>query len=151
MLGLRGRHRYSDQRCNRNRVPCVASTAVGTDGGGGPNGQVVSVKTAADGRSQKSRKMIDKKREKEQGQEHILVEHLDGLEKNDFVILINHASAPIRRERLSSTSKARREASRNESWRRAGCQIESKALEISMVERTVREPALGLLNPFEMD
>ena len=29
------------------------------------------------------------------------------------MILINHASAPIRKERLSPTSKARREASRN--------------------------------------
>ena len=31
-----------------------------------------------------------------------------------FVILINHASMPIRKERLSPTSKARRVASRNE-------------------------------------
>ena len=31
-----------------------------------------------------------------------------------FAILINHASAPIRKKRLSQTSKARREASRNE-------------------------------------
>ena len=78
------------------------------------------------------------KREKStEGQEWILVEHLDGLKRNDFcdfdkprkrayqntltdskgttfVILINHASAPIRKERLSPTSKARREASRNE-------------------------------------
>ena len=30
------------------------------------------------------------------------------------MILINHASAAIRKERLSPTSKARREASRNE-------------------------------------
>ena len=28
LLGLRGRHQYSDQRSNRNRVPCVASNAV---------------------------------------------------------------------------------------------------------------------------
>ena len=32
LLGLRGRHQYSDQRSNRNRAPCVASTAVGTQG-----------------------------------------------------------------------------------------------------------------------
>ena len=32
LLGLRGRHQYSDQHCNRNRAPCVASTAVGTEG-----------------------------------------------------------------------------------------------------------------------
>ena len=30
-----------------------------------------------------------------------------------FVILINHTSVPIRKERLSPTSKARREASQN--------------------------------------
>ena len=35
---------------SRIRAPCVASTAVGTDGGGGPNGQVVSIERAADGR-----------------------------------------------------------------------------------------------------
>ena len=33
LLGLRGRHQYSYQRSNRNRAPCVASTAVGTRGG----------------------------------------------------------------------------------------------------------------------
>ena len=32
LLGLRGRQQYSDQRSNRNRAPCVASTAVGTEG-----------------------------------------------------------------------------------------------------------------------
>ena len=32
LLGLRGTHQYSDQRSNRNRAPCVASTAVGTEG-----------------------------------------------------------------------------------------------------------------------
>ena len=31
-LGLRERQQYSDQRSNRNRAPCVASTAVGTEG-----------------------------------------------------------------------------------------------------------------------
>ena len=30
LLELRGRHQCSDQRSNRNRAPCVASTAVGT-------------------------------------------------------------------------------------------------------------------------
>ena len=32
LLGLRGRHQYSDQRSNRNRAPCVASIAMGTEG-----------------------------------------------------------------------------------------------------------------------
>ena len=30
LFGLRGRHQYSDQRSNRNRAPCVVSTAVET-------------------------------------------------------------------------------------------------------------------------
>ena len=34
--------------------------------------------------------------------------------RKSFVTLINHASAPIRKVRLSPTSKARREASQNE-------------------------------------
>ena len=37
-----------------------------------------------------------------------------------FVILINHASGPIRTERLSPTSKERREASRNEFMEKGG-------------------------------
>ena len=32
LLGLRGRHQYSNQHSNRNRAFCVASTAVGTKG-----------------------------------------------------------------------------------------------------------------------
>ena len=32
LLGLRGRHQYSDQLSNQNRAPCVASTTVGTKG-----------------------------------------------------------------------------------------------------------------------
>ena len=32
LLGLRRRHQYSDQRSNRNRARCVASTAVGIKG-----------------------------------------------------------------------------------------------------------------------
>ena len=32
LLGLRGRHKYSDQHSNRNRAPCVASLAVGNEG-----------------------------------------------------------------------------------------------------------------------
>ena len=31
LLGLRGRHQYSDQRSNQNRISCVASTAMGTE------------------------------------------------------------------------------------------------------------------------
>ena len=48
-------------------------------GKGGPNDQIVSIKRAADGR----RKIIDGER-KVQGQERILAEHLDELERSDF-------------------------------------------------------------------
>ena len=37
-----------------------------------------------------------------------------------FVILINHASALIRKERLSPASKARKEVSRNEFMKKGG-------------------------------
>ena len=40
--------------------------------------------------------------------------------RTTFVILINHASSPIRKKRLSPTSKARREASRNEFMEKRG-------------------------------
>ena len=32
LLGLRGRHQYSDQRSSRIRATCVASTSAGTEG-----------------------------------------------------------------------------------------------------------------------
>ena len=32
LLGLRGRRQYSDQLSNRNRAPCMTSTAMGTGG-----------------------------------------------------------------------------------------------------------------------
>ena len=51
-------------------------------------------------------------KKKVQCQKRILAENLEALEKNTSVILKNHASAPIRKERSNSTSKARREASR---------------------------------------
>ena len=44
-----------------------------------------------------------------------------------FVILINHRSAPIRKERLSPTSKARREASQNEFVEKGGMQDRVKS------------------------
>ena len=75
---------------------------------GGPNGQINSIKRAADGKRQRSKGIIDRKRK-----EQISAEYLDGLEQTIFVISINHASASIRKERWSPTSQARREASRN--------------------------------------
>ena len=42
------------------------------------------------------------------------------LKGTTFVILKNHTSAPIRKEALSSMSKARREASQNEFMEKGG-------------------------------
>ena len=111
LLGLRGIHQYSDQRSNQNRAPCVASTAVGTDGGGRPNGHIVSIKRAADGRRQRSRKIINEEREEYRAKNGSLRNISTDSKGTTFVILKNHTSAPIRKKRLSPMSKARREAS----------------------------------------
>ena len=139
----------------------------------------VSVKRAADGRRKRGRKIINEEREKYRAKNGSLRNTSTDSKGTTFVILINHTSAPIRKKRLSPSSKARREASRNEFvekggmpdrvksfgeidsrqnrpaemslLKRAGCQTESKALEKSIVDRIVQEPSLGLLNPSEMD
>ena len=56
-----------------------------------------------------------------------------------FVIFINHTSAPIRKERLSPTSKARREASRNKFVEKGGMPNRVKSFrEIDSVENRPR-------------
>ena len=82
--------------------------------GGGPNGQIVSVKRAADGRRQRDRKIIYENSEKYRVNNGSLRNISRDSKGTTLVILIDHASAPIRKERLSPTSKARRQASRNE-------------------------------------
>ena len=86
----------------------------GDRGGGGPNGQIVSVKRAADGRRQRSRKIINEEREKYRAKNGSLWNTSTNSKGTTFVILKDHRSAPIRKKRLCPTSKARREASRNE-------------------------------------
>ena len=93
----------------------------GDRGGGGPNGQIVSVKRTADGRRQRgSRKIIDEKREKYLAKNRSLRNTLTDSKAMTSVVLINHTSAPVRKKRLSPTSKARREASRNEFMDKGG-------------------------------
>ena len=58
--------------------------------------------------------IIDEEREKCRAKNGFLRNTSTDSKGTTFVILINHANAPIRKKRLSSTSKARREASRNE-------------------------------------
>ena len=86
----------------------------GDQGGGGPNGQIVSIKRAADGRRQRSRKIINEKREKYRAKNGSLWNTLTDSKGMTCLILINHTSAPVRKKRLSPTSKARREASLTE-------------------------------------
>ena len=81
--------------------------------GGGSNGQIVSVKRAADGKRQRGRKIIDEEIKKNRAKNGFLRNTSTDSKGMAFVILINHTSAPIRNERLSLTSKTRREASRN--------------------------------------
>ena len=97
-------------------------------GGGGPNDQIISVKRAADGRRQRSRKIINEEREKYRAKNGSLRNTSTDSKGTTFVILINHRSAPIRKERLSPLSKARREASQNEFVEKGGMPDGVKAL-----------------------
>ena len=92
----------------------------GDQRGGGPNGQIVSIKRAADGSRWTSQKIIDEERAKYTAKNRSLQNASTDSKATTSVILINHASTPIRKERLSPTSKARREASRNEFMEKGG-------------------------------
>ena len=120
LLGLRGRHQYPEQRSNRNRAPCVASTGVGAKGEEDQMARSLALKRTADGGRQRSREIIDKQREKYRAKNGSLRNTSTDSKGTTFVILINNASAPIRKEILSPTSKARREASRNEFMEKGG-------------------------------
>ena len=64
--------------------------------------------------------IIDKKREKFRAKNGSLRNTSTDSKGTTFVILKNHASAPAIKEKLSPTSKARREASRNEFVEKGG-------------------------------
>ena len=93
---------------------------MGTERGGGPNGQIVSVKKTADGKRQRGRKIINEEREKYRAENGSLRNTSTDSKGTAFVILINHRSAPIRKKRLSPTSKPSREASRNKFVEKGG-------------------------------
>ena len=84
------------------------------------NGQIFSVKKAADGKRQRSWKIIDEERKKYRAKNGSLRNTSTDSKGTTFVILKNHASAPIRKKRLGPTSKARREANRNEFMEKGG-------------------------------
>ena len=64
--------------------------------------------------------IIDEKKEKYRVKNGFLWITLMDSKGTTFVILINHASAPIRKERSSSTSRASREASREKFVEKGG-------------------------------
>ena len=68
-------------------------------GGEGPNDQIVSMKRVPDGRKQRSREIIDEEREKYRAKKGSLRNTTTDPKGTTFVILINHASAPISKER----------------------------------------------------
>ena len=105
LLKLIGRHQYSDQRSNQNKSSLCGLHHSGDRGGGGPNGQIVSVKRAADGRRQRSRKIINEERGKYRA-------------KNGS--LRQARLSERKKETLSPSSKARREASRNKFVEKGG-------------------------------
>ena len=67
------------------------------------------------------------------------------------MILKNHTSVPIRKKRLGSTSKARREESQNGFMEKSGMpERELKALE-KYCSKNCPKPLLGFVTPFEID
>ena len=81
---------------------------------------VSSIKRTADERRQRSTNIIDEKRNKYRPKNASLQNTSTDLKGATFVILKNYASEPNRKERLSPTSKARREASRNKLVKKNG-------------------------------
>ena len=91
----------------------LRSLGYSRDRRGGPNGQIVSVKRTADGRRQRGQKIINEKRGKYRPKNGFLRNTSTDSRGASIVILINHASALIKKERSCPTSRARREANRN--------------------------------------
>ena len=119
--------------------------------GEGSNGQIVRIKRAADRRRQRSKEIVDEKKKNSRAKNVFLQNTSTDSKGTTFVILINHASVPVRKERLSPTSKARREASQNEFIEKGGVPDRVKSFrEINSKEDRPRA-RYGLLNPFEMD
>ena len=72
--------------------------------------------------------IIDKK--KARGQERILAEHLDGLERNDFCHFDKPRKRAYQKKKIKPTSKKQGgRPAKTSLWKKAGCQTESKALE----------------------
>ena len=73
---------------------------------GEPNGQIITVKRAADERKQRSRKIIDEKGEKYSANNGSLRNTSTDSKGTTFVIWINHASAPIKKGKIESKEQS---------------------------------------------
>ena len=112
LLGLRGRNQYSNQRSNRNRAACVASTAVGTEGEEDQMARSSAVREQLMEEGREAGRSLIKREKKYRAKNGSLRNTSANSKGAAFVILIDHTSAPVRKDRLSPTSKAKREASR---------------------------------------
>ena len=111
---------------SKQSSPCGLHRS-GDRGGGGPNGQTASAKRTADGRRQRSRKTTDEEGEKHRAKNGSPRNTPTDSKGTAPVILKNHRSAPVRKERPSPTSKARREASRNKPVEKGGTPDRAKS------------------------
>ena len=116
---------------------------------GGTNGQIVSIKRAADGRRQRKRKINNEEREKYRAKNRSLQNTSTDSKATTFVILIDHRSAPIRKERLSPTSKARREASRNKFEEKSGMPDRVKSFKEIDSRQNRSRTQLGFVKPIQ--
>ena len=115
------------------------------------DGVVVSIKIAAHGRRQTSRKIILEKTIINRIKNASLWDTARTPKGASFVILKYHTSAPIRKKRLSPTSKARRNTIRNKFMKTSGRPDRVEYLgEVDCSKSRPRTP-LSLLNPFEME
>ena len=67
----------------------------------GPNGQVINIKRTVDGRKQRSRNIIDDKKEKYRAKNGFLHNTSTGSKRATFVILKNNTTTCIKKKRLS--------------------------------------------------
>ena len=88
--------------------------------GGGPNGQIVNVKRAADGRRQRSRKIIDEDREKYMAKNGSFRNTSTDSKERLLWFWYTTQARLLEKKRLSPTSKARRKATRNEFVKKGG-------------------------------
>ena len=79
----------------------------GDRGEGGPNGQIVSIKRAADGKRQRGQKIINKEREKYRAKNGSLRNTSMDSKGTTFVILKDHRSAPIRKGKIESNEQSK--------------------------------------------